>query len=299
MKRKFFLLLFLVVLLALIGGIIKVAGGRQPREGELRVESSPTTSIFLENKHMGRTPLRQKTEVGEYTLRLVPESTTQVSGWQGKITVGPNLLTYINATLAESELSSAVDILWLEKITSKKAEFSVITNPDGATVVVDDQTRGVTPLTIQDLEVGEHTLAVTSPGFLSRTVKVKLTAGYKLIANLKLALSSGGLPEATPTATAVSPTPTPKTGAGKTATPSATFPDPPKPFVIIKDTPTGFLRVRMEPTTAATEAAQVKPGEKYTYLDNKKDSKGTTWYQIKYDGQNSGWVSGQYVETID
>ena len=43
------------------------------------------------------------------------------------------------------------------------------------------------------------------------------------------------------------------------------MPDPAKPFVTIKDTPTGFLRVRMEPSTAATEAAQVKPGEKYVF----------------------------------
>ena len=156
------------------------------------------------------------------------------------------------------------------------------TAPDGATVIVDDQTRGVTPLSVSDIAPGDHTMSITSSGFLSRSLKAKTTSGYRLIANLKLALSAGG--QATP-----SPTPTPE------ATSSATqVPDPPKPFVLIKDTPTGFLRVRIEPSTGATESARVNPGEKYTYFDTQN-----AWYQIKYDGKNTGWVSGQYVEKTE
>lgn len=290
MKRKLAFLLVLVLLVAGIVGIVKLLRGRSVKQGEIRVESTVPAGIFLNDKHLGRTPFKDKINAGDYTIKLVPESTTQqFASWQSSITVGPNLLTYINAALSESELSTAVDVLWLEKISAKNPELSVTTNPDGATVLVDDEAKGVTPLSLADIMIGDHTVTVTSPGFLARTLKIKITPGYRVIATIKLALSPGGS-AAQP---ATSPTPA-IPASGKTATSSATTPDPVKPFIIIKDTPTGFLRVRMEPSTSATEAGRVKPGEKYHI----EESKGG-WYQIKYSGQNTGWISGQYAEKVE
>lgn len=293
MKRKIVFFSLLIVIVLVIFGVIKLITSRTPKEGELRVESTPSVSVFLDNKRLGQTPYREKVQSGEYTLRLVPDSaTSDIAPWQGKISVGPNLLTYVNAVLSDSELSSAVDILWLEKSIANKPELSVITNPDGASVVVDDATKGITPLTLQDLAVGDHSLTVTSPGFLTRTMKIKMTNGYKLIASLKLALSAAGSQESQASGSAVAPAsstpaPTPTAKAGSTATSSAT---PKKPYVTIKDTPTGFLRVRMSPSTGATEAAQVKPGEKYSLFDEESG-----WYEISYDGTNKGWISGTYA----
>jgi hypothetical protein len=290
MKRKIAFLLFFLGLVILAVGGVRVLGGRTAKEGELRVETIPTVSVFLDNKHLGRTPLREKVASGEHTLKLMSESAVdQVAPWQGKVIIGPNLLTFVTSALSESELSSAVDILWLEKISGNRTELSVITNPDGATVLLNDETKGVTPVSIPDAPVGDWSLSVSSPGFVTRTMKIKISPGYKLIASFKLALSAGGVPPASPAASlAGSPTPT------RAATGSATFADPPKPFVIIQDTPTGFLRVRTEPSTSATEAARVNPGEKYTYFDEEGG-----WYQIKYDGTNEGWVSGQYATKVE
>lgn len=296
MKRKVVFFGVLLLILLAIGGTIKLITSQSPKEGELRVESTPTVSVFLDNKHIGRSPYREKVAAGEYTIRLVPESTTgDIAPWQAKISVGPNLLTYVNAVLSESELSSAVDVLWLEKSVASKPELSVITNPDGASVVIDDVTKGITPITIQDLAVGDHTLTVTSPGFLTRTMKIKLTEGFKLIASLKLALSTTGVSDtsATPSAgTSITPTPTLKAGT-KTATSSASTQTPPAPYATILDTPTGFLRVRMEPSTSATEAGRVNPGDKYHIFDEQ-----TGWFQISYDGTNKGWISSQYATKV-
>ncbi len=297
MKRKAALLLIFLVIFLVIGGVVKVLSTRAPKEGELRVDSSPTVSVFLDNKHMGRTPLREKVASGEYTIRLVAESTTDnVAPWQAKITVGPNLLTYVNAVLAESELASAVDVLWLEKSVAGKPELSVITNPDGASVILDDVTKGITPITVSDVTAGDHTLTVASPGFLTRTMKIKMTQGFKLIASMKLALSATGTtqPESTSAGTTSAPentTPTPTVKAGTTPSSSVT---PPKPYAVIKDTPTGFLRVRSEPSTSSTESARVNPGDKY-HIYNEQ----TSWYQISYDGTNKGWISAQYAEKVE
>ncbi len=299
MKRKLVFLLILFAVLALAVLVVRVIlGGRSAKTGVLKVQTTPTASVFLDNKLLGRSPYEDKVDAGEYTIRLVPETTTgEAAAWQGPIRIAPNLLTYINASLADSEFATAVDSLWLERISGKGAEISVTTNPDGATVVIDGATRGVTPLTVSDVAAGDHTVTLASPGFVSRSIKMKTTAGYKLNASVKLALSpDAGLgAEATPSPTTPGGKVTPKATPTKTATSSAsTVPDPPKPFARIKDTPTGFLRVRMEPSTSATEAARVNPGEKYTILDEKSG-----WYQIKYDGTNLGWIAGQYAEKTE
>lgn len=284
MKRKIGFLVGLLVLLGLILGGVKLVGNRSPKQGMLKVQSTPTASVFLENKYISRTPVEAKVDAGSFTIRLVPETTTQtLASWQGNITISPDILTYVSATLAESEFAIAVDILSLEKITSKLTEVAVTTNPDGATVALDGGTKGISPLSIPNITAGDHTLTVTSLGFLTRNLKIKTTAGYKLNAIVKLALSGETAPEASPSST---PNPTPTKTASST--------DPAKPFVTIKDTldvrKNNGLNVRMEPSKNATVAAQVQPGEKYHVEDEK-----TGWYQITYKGTNTGWISGQYA----
>ena len=43
-------------------------------------------------------------------------------------------------------------------------KLSVITEPPGARVVIDGETRGVSPVTVEDLSVGRHRIAVTAAG---------------------------------------------------------------------------------------------------------------------------------------
>ena len=288
MKRKLLFLIILVILVVAVALLVKLLTNRGPKEGQLRVDSSPAAAIFLDNKNIGRSPYTDKVQAGNYNIKLVPDSaTTQLVPWEGQIVVGQNLLTYVNADLAQSELSSAVDVLWLQKISSKNSELAVTTSPDGGTVMIDDVTKGVTPLTIADITPGDHNITVTSTGFLTRNLKIRMTAGYRLIVTMKLGLSAGGTPpSASPTAT-LSLTPTPKTATSAGNSQS----DPVKPFLTVKDTPTGFLRVRMEPAIGATEAARVNPGDKFHIEDSQNG-----WYEIKYDGTNTGWVSGQYVD---
>ncbi len=311
MKRK---ILFIAGIVGIVLGgffLVRYFLNSGPKFGELRVDSQTPTTIFLDNKNIGKTPYKDKIASGDYSLKLVADSTTtQLASWQGKITVGKNLLTFVNANLGDRDLTTAIDIVWLEKITSKQSELSVTTGPDGATILVDDVSRGVTPLSVNDLTAGDHSISITNIGFLTRSIKIKTTAGYRVIANLKLALSGSGdvatlsdTSIATSSASLESTTPSEKaTPSGKlsptpsvrvTGTPS-TKKDPEKPFVIIKDTPTGFLRVRIEPSTSATESGRVNPGEKYHVTDTKSG-----WYEISFEEKKSGWISGQYAEKVE
>jgi hypothetical protein len=305
MKRKILFIVGILALLLVGFMLVRFLSNRGPKYGELRVDSQTPATVFLDNKNIGKTPYKDKVATGEYTIKLVSDSaSSQLATWQGKISVGQNLLTFVNANLSDTDLTTAVDVVWLEKITSKQSELSVTTTPDGATILVDDVSRGVTPLSVQDISPGDHSISVTNIGFLTRSIKIKTTAGYRVIANLKLALS-GSAQNLAATETAsesatLTATPTVKVSPTGKLTPTPTVKngsttlDPEKPFVVIKDTPTGFLRVRIEPSTSASEAGRVNPGEKFSLMDTKSG-----WYEIKFDGKNSGWVSGQYAEKVE
>jgi hypothetical protein len=319
MKQKVVFVVGILLVAVIAIGIIRAISMRSPKEGDLRVESQPTASVFLDNKHIGKTPLGKtpvKITAGEYTMKITADDNNPpLAAWEGKVTVRQNSLTYVNATLSESELTTASDVLWLEKTGGSKAELSVISNPDGASVLVDDEMKGFTPITISDLPAGQHTLTVATRGFINRTVKIKTTSGYRVMSSIKLALSPGGAqptPEASPSSEAVATTPaatgkTTPAPTGKTTpvptvkgtpspTPKAKTPtaDPAKPYVVVKDTPTGFLNVRKGPSTSDDQITQIMPGEKYSFLDEKDG-----WYQIQATATESGWISAKYADKVE
>lgn len=242
----------------------------------LKVVSTPSSSVYLGDKLIGRTPYEDKVSNGEFVLKLIPEGTgNNAVTWQTRINLNSGVLTFVNRELGDTELSSGGELLSLEKITEKDAQIAVITNPDGSLISLDGQEKGTSPLVMRNVTPGDHDITVSSPGFLSRTIKVKATEGYKLMATFQLALA-----EASKEATQ----------AGKISDKKETTKDG-KKVVIISDTPTGFLRVRTEPSTAASEAAQVKPGEKFEYLEEQEG-----WYKIVYEEGKEGWISGRYAE---
>lgn len=291
-KKIIFIALGIMVMVLLFFGV-KFFLGKDSGPAVLKISSNPPATIFLDGQHLGKTPYEDKAKPGEYILKLVPDSGNKLTSWETKLRLNSGMLTFVNRDLGENELTSAGEVLTLEKIAGKSAEIVVISTPDGAETSLDNNNKGETPLSLQNIDPGDHDLLLTKTGFADRSLKIRTTAGFKLTASFQLALTApeatvSATPSATPSATA-SPKPTASLKAS--ATPSVQLP---KPYVQILDTPTGFLRVRMEPSTNATEASQVKPGETYPLLDQQSG-----WYQIKYQGQSSGWISGQYAEKFE
>lgn len=313
--KKF--IIIAIILIVLVGGgaiFLRMRGGGDSQMAVLKVTSTPTATIFLDNQNLGKTPFEQKVKPGEYGLKLIPETTvSSLVSWEGKIQLSPNLLTFVNRDLGESELSSAGETLFLEKISGKEAELAILSTPDAASVTINSEDKGATPLVLSDLTVGSYDVTVSIDGFKSRTIKVKTTAGYKLTAQFQLAVSSDAqqTPEPSPSvdpsvkaspkaSPKISPTPrvTPTPRASTEATTSAsakpkTSP-PPKPYIEVLDTPTGFLNVRSESSTSADILTQIHPGEFYPLLD---ESGG--WYKIEYEADKEGWVSSQYAEKFE
>jgi hypothetical protein len=71
--------------------------------------------------------------------------------------------------------------------------------------------------------------------------------------------------------------------------------------VVILSTPTGFLRVRSEPSTLADELGTVEPDEEYELLETDEE---TGWFKIKFtqeenDEEIEGWISNQYAKMVE
>lgn len=270
MKKLFVVIIvFLVIGLALLGRSQLL---RKKQPAALQIISEPRATIFLEGKHLGQTPFEDRNlKPGEFILKLVPESEA-LNPFEQKIKLNPGVLTAVNRKFGESEEFSSGEILTLESLANKKLiSLAIVSTPDGALVKVDGITRGFTPVSLEDISEGDHLISLSPPlpGYLAKEIKARMVLGHKLIINAKLAQEKIETEEATP---------------------SAKEKELEKPYVTINETPTGWLRVRLEPTTAATEAAKVKPGEKYPLLDEERD-----WYKIRYNEEKEGWISGKYA----
>lgn len=277
------LLTVLIILFLVFVGIRFFIMDNQSTFGKLKVVSSPNASIFIDNLAIGRTPFDDKYKVGEYLLKLIPEGdATGTASWQGKVKIYKNALSYVNRELGSSDISSAGEVFTTTKMDKppKNAAFGEIyieTEPNGAIVYLDNDEKGVATVILADVLKGDHELSVFMPGFFRRTQKINVEPGYRVNAYFKLAIDQ---------TQKLSPA---KTKESKEATESAELK---KTTIKIKDTPTGWLRVREEPNLDASESGRVKPGEIFSFLEEKEG-----WYKIKFE-EKEGWVSSVYSEKI-
>lgn len=233
--------------------------GIKPKSG-ISIQSIPDgADVFLNGKNVGKTPYDNKElEVSEYLVDLRKEKYE----WQGKIKLADGVITVVNRDLSTDLASQAGEILTLKKGKG----MTVVSNPSDADVEVDGKTYGKTPQTL-DISPGEHTLLLTHSNYLKRSIKANLPEDFNLTVAVDLPLSEVDL-------TSIS-------------TPVITQ----TPEVIVKSTPTGFLRVRDKASTAGREIAQVKTGETLILLEEQSG-----WDRIRLSDDTEGFVSSSYVE---
>lgn len=279
MKKIFYVFLSLIFALFLSGCTLPFA---KKKLAGLNIDSLPEASIFLNGEYQGLTPFKkEELKPGEYLLKLVPRQ-GDYSSWEKQIKLTSGTATAVSYRFAENEEEVSSQILNLEPIADKKkASLGVSSIPDGAIIKINGETKGFSPLSLEDILEGEHTLLLSAPSFEEKQIKVRLVAGHKLLLNVQLAKEEEE-EEASPSAEI----------AGE-ATRSAEIA---RPYVEIKETPTGWLRVRSEPTTAKdNEVTKVDPGEQFKLLDESENG----WYQIEYEPGKKGWISGQYAEKFE
>jgi hypothetical protein len=274
MKKVFYILVPFVIVVLIFAAVLLFLSQNKSK-GALQVTSAPVAKVYLNGKLLGQTPLCQcelkdMLTVGAYTLRLVPTQGAFVP-FEQTITIAPKVLTVVDRTFGEQGLGSGSVINLTPLSDPKEMQISVVSFPDSAQVYLDDNLEGQSPLLIQNITESDHELKLSKVGYKDEIVRIKTTPGYKLDTLIFLGIN----PDV----------------AAATASSASASASLPVAKVLILQTPTGFLRVRNQPSLAGNEIAEVKPGETYQLLDERTD-----WYQIKLTNGQSGWISSEYAQ---
>lgn len=269
-------LLGIVVTIFIFFVVFFMVGYFQPKAAEILIESNPASNVFINENMVGRTPFKQTMEEGEVIVRLIPDSQNMaIEPFETRVKLTGGIQTVIKRDFAQTEEFSSGIIMSFEKTSKKQTSLAVVSIPDTSQVQIDGIVSGFTPFKTENILPGNHTLTISAPKFVDGSYDLKTYEGYKLTAFIKLAPDTSKAEEK----------------------------EEKKEVVVeveILDTPTGFLRVRKEPSTSAPEVAQVKPGEKYLLLDEDQDS---GWLKIEIEDEEGekaeGWVSGEYSKKIE
>lgn len=277
---------------------------------QVQIPDGTTTQVYLNDLHLGQAPINnQDLKPGTYKLRLEPSGTTGKQAYETQIDLYSGSITSVLWSFTADNPSGTGDILELEPLPSAtRAELSVITVPEGASVLLNSTTYGLSPVVLDDITPGEYSLTLNTVGHVKKTLPVQVQPGFRLhiYSRLEKEAAATAQPEETITDTTAtsgaqllsapqgsllspSPSPTPKAGAA----PSSPRTLPAKPYVTIKDTGTGWLRVRSEASSAGAEVSRVDVGASYPY---KSTLNG--WYEIEYETGKTGWISGQFGDIV-
>ena len=163
-----------VLVLALLG-----AGAwlllRPPAPGTIQFTTSPSDPVVLFDEQ----PV-QATASPFVIPNVEPETTHLIEvrkrgyrTWSTQVTLSPGQ----NLQLAEVTLEPEEGG---EAVAEGGAGFSLSSEPSGATVLVDGERKGTTPITVEDLEAGEHTIRVELEGRAPWETTLSLSAGRVL-----------------------------------------------------------------------------------------------------------------------
>lgn len=294
MKKKFMLFIGILILFGLffVGRFVFLTV--QNTNGLLKIVTSPNAKVYLNNVEFGNTPFEQKVKQGEYLLKLTAiDDSTKSAVIESKIQVNKNVLTFVNQDIGSSTLTSSGVIFSLVKMKEKPqksgvGEIEIHSEPIGAVVYLNNEEHGNTALILSNIAEGQQEITVSSPGFFPRSEKVEVKKGYRIIAQFKLAIDPSHKPIKESDLNKVA------TDEGKIeTTPTPTGLTTTSVIIQIKDTGTGFLRVRNDASLSASESARVLPGKKFAVLEEQ-----TGWIKIEYEKGKTGWVSSQYTEKI-
>jgi hypothetical protein len=132
---------------------------RVPPTGVLVVNTNPDgVTVSIDGKQRGSTPLTLELPPGDHKLELVSGDQTRTI--PVKITTGGHTSQFVE----------------LPKVAPVDGQLNVRTDPPGATVTVDGQRRGVSPLVIDGLTPGVHSVGLQN-ALSSVTEQVTIQAG--------------------------------------------------------------------------------------------------------------------------
>lgn len=258
----------------------------KPKYSGIHIETTPLATVYIDGVEDGRTPYDKKDKKpGEYIIKLVPDSyNAPLAPYETKVNLVAGVQTVIRRSFGDTDETSSSEIISFEKIDKNQVSLAVVSVPDSAELLIDGSERAFTPHRTTSLLPGAHTLTLSANGYQEMKADVRTYEGYKLTAVVKLAKSMEQDVEDA------------NLGGAEEETDKESV-----EMVKILSTPTGFLRVRSEPSTLGEEVGTVEPDEEYELIEEDEE---TGWYKIKFidsetNEETEGWVSNQYTEKVE
>jgi hypothetical protein len=231
----------------------------------LEIYSTPNAKVFLDGKESGMSPYKNNSlKPGEITVRLESNN----NKWERKIRIRKNLTTVINWTFDNEGMGGY--ILSMEKTGSDKSGIIIDSIPNKASIFINNEIVDFTPKKINDVGVGEKQLTLSYPGYKGMNMFLRATKGYDLILEVNLIKDREEI--------ILEPTPIPASNSINKK-------------IIIKETETGWLRVREASENNSKEIAKVNSGEIFELIEEKDDK-----WKIKLNDDQEGWIANRYAE---
>jgi len=242
------------------------------QEAGVLIEADPISTVYIDGQEVGKTPHEANRKPEEITLRIKPDNINNIvlDDYETKINLVSGIRTIVKRVFRETEEASSGVVVSFEKLGGKESYVTVVSVPDNAQVLIDSKIYGYTPLRVK-VPAGDHNLVVSADKYLEKSLPIRVYAGYKLTASVKLA----------------------KVEEIKTKVKML-------PTIVINKTDVGFLRVRDGAGLNFPEVGQVKPDEEYEVIEENEDG---SWFKInigEIEGLPAqvGWVSAEFVTKL-
>jgi len=260
------------ILILFLASVFLSGCSLSPKKSGLEIISYPTAKVYVNGKELGSTPYKNlDLKPGDNEIKLVAGARE----WKKTIELQNNINTVINWQFGDDDNGSSGYILYLEKTGDKKASLLVNVTPNKATIKIDEEVKGLSPLKVNELNNGDRQLTISYVGHKDINVFMKAISGYQLVVNAKLAEEKNKVEQIVETKDEV-------INSGLSVDQGQK--------VTIKETETGWLKVRELNSSSSKEVTRVNPGESYTLLDEKND-----WYKIGLGNSGEGWISASYA----
>src|SRR3989304_4874753 len=186
--KKVRTVILILVGLGILGGLVFFLVGYFNRgNAGILVESTPGSNVYIAGEQVGRTPYEANLSPGEIVVKLIPDAADRaLAPFETKVTLSPGIKTIIRREFGETEETSAGEIVSFEKVGDKEVSISVVSVPNSAQITIDGAVRGFAPYKTTSISPGEHSLVVSSQGYIDRTITVKAASGYRLTAVVKI-----------------------------------------------------------------------------------------------------------------
>ena len=142
----------------------------EPTTGTVVVNTDPAgAAVVIDGEAHGATPVTATLKTGPHTIELSTKD-------------GVRRTMTVNVT-ANQQLSQFIE---MPKAAAGTGDLQVRTDPPGAKVVVDGQTRGTSPVTVKDLAPGSHVVVLQNDlGSVNEDVTIQPGATASLVVPMK------------------------------------------------------------------------------------------------------------------